>query len=110
MRKLLHVGDRVIDLSAVVAAEKGEGSLTVYLAGVIQPFRFTSGEAGIVWSALLDQVDPVATASSDDPSDFQVIEMPLGDDGADEEQAAVAGPMYKSIELGEHRPDSQMIA
>jgi len=87
VRKLLHVGDRVIDLSAVVAAGKGEGSLTVYLAGIDHPFRFASGEASAVWSALVGEVASAAP-SDDDPSDFQVIEMPLGDEVADSQMIA----------------------
>ena len=87
MRKLLQVGDRVIDLSAVVAAEKGEERLTVYLAGIDQPFHFASDEASIVWSALVGDVASAAT-TSDDPSDFQIIEMPLGDDVADSQLIA----------------------
>lgn len=86
MRKLLQVGDRVIDLSAVVAAEKGEGSVTVYLTGVFEPFRFASGEANTVWSALMAEV--ASAAETDDPSDFQIIEMPLGDDLADSQMIA----------------------
>src|SRR5258706_3788768 len=46
VRKLLQVGDRVIDLAAVVAAEKGESSLVAYLAGLDEPFRFAGNEAG----------------------------------------------------------------
>ena len=77
MRKLLHVGDRVIDLSVVVAAEKGEGILTVYLAGIDQPFRFANDEASAVWTALVGEV--ASAGISNDPPDFQVIEMPMDD-------------------------------
>ncbi|MDB5320874.1 MAG: hypothetical protein JWN40_2505 [Phycisphaerales bacterium] len=110
MRKLLQVGDRVIDLAAVVAAEKGDGSLTVYLAGIDEPFRFASDEAVVVWSALVQGVSSSANAP-DDPMDFQIIEMSLDDgDDAIEEAPAVTGPIYKSIDLSERAPDSQMIA
>lgn len=110
MRKLLQVGDRVIDLGAVVAAEKGEGSVTVYLMGVFDPFRFTGDEAGTVWNALVALVAPTSVAA-DAPSDFQVIEMSLETDDADaDEPPATAGPIYKSMDLSERLPDSQMIA
>jgi hypothetical protein len=109
VRKLLQVGDRVIDLAAVVAAEKGDGSLTVYLAGIDEPFRFASDEAGIVWSALVQGVSASPNAP-DDPLDFQIIEMSLDDDDAIEAAPAVTGPIYKSIDLSERTPDSQMIA
>ncbi len=110
MRKLLQVGDRVIDLAAVVAAEKGESSLVVYLAGIDEPFRFAGNEAGAVWSALVAGVAPAsAVVAADAPSDFQVIEMSLDIGDADDAPAAT-GPIYKSIDLSERLPDSQMIA
>ena len=108
MRKLLRVGDRLIDLGAVVAAEKNEGSVTVHLSGVFDPFRFAGEEAGIVWSALVASVAPVAVGV-DTPSDFQVIEMSLETDDADEAPAAT-GPIYKNIDLSERLSDSQKIA
>ena len=108
MRKLLQVGDRVIDLAAVVAAEKGDSSLTIYLTGVFDPFRFTGDEASTVWTALLASVAP-ATVAADAASDFQVIEMSL-DIGDADDAPPTTGPIYKSIDLGERLPDSQMIA
>jgi hypothetical protein len=106
---LLQIGDRVIDLSAVVAAEKGEGRVTVYLTGVLDPFRFTGEEAGTVWAALLAAVAPAGVAV-DAPAEFQVIEMSLDASEAPDEGPDVAGPIYKNIDLSERMPDSQMIA
>src|SRR5258706_12762078 len=60
VRKLLQVGDRVIDLAAVVAAEKGESSLVVYLAGIDEPFRFAGNEAGAGGRALVPGGAPAA--------------------------------------------------
>jgi len=100
----------VIDLGAIVAAEKGEGSVTVYLMGVFDPFRFTGDEAATVWNALGALIAPTGVAA-DAPSDFQVIEMSLETDVADADKpVATAGPIYQNIDLSERLPDSQMIA
>jgi len=100
----------VIDLGAVVAAEKGEGSLTVHLSGVFDPFRFLGDEAATVWNALVEFAAPAGVAV-DAPSEFQVIEMSLDHDDVDADGLpATAGPIYESIDLSERLPDSQMIA
>ena len=76
MGKLLRIGNRVIDLEAVVAAEQEAGSLTVFLAGIGAPFHFEAAEAQVVWAAL----DGGAVATSeqvDDLPEFQLMELPI---------------------------------
>jgi hypothetical protein len=73
--KLLRIGNRVIDLEAVVAAEQGVGSLTVFLAGIGAPFHFEAAEAQAVWAAL-DSGVAASLEQADDLPEFQLMELP----------------------------------
>src|SRR5258706_5503053 len=75
--KLLRIGNRVIDLEAVVAAEQEADSLTVFLAGIGAPFHFEAAEAQAVWAALHDgDGAAVASEQADDLPEFQLMELP----------------------------------
>jgi len=77
MARLLQVGHRVIDVESVVAAEKGPGTLKVYLAGVHVPFNFESDDADALWAVIASQVE-AADAAPETP-EFALMELPLGE-------------------------------
>jgi hypothetical protein len=75
--KLLRIGNRVIDLEAVVAAEQEAGSLTVFLAGIGAPFHFEAAEAQVVWAALDAGGGALAASGQvEDLPEFQLMELP----------------------------------
>jgi hypothetical protein len=74
--KLLRIGNRVIDLEAVVAAEHEAGSLTVFLAGIGAPFHFEAAEAQVVWAALDAGGAAGNSEQVDDLPEFQIMELP----------------------------------
>jgi hypothetical protein len=77
MARLLQVGHRVIDIESVVAAEKGPGTLKVYLAGLHVPFSFDSDDADALWDAIASQVEP--TDPAPEMPEFALMELPLGE-------------------------------
>ena len=77
MAKLLQIGNRVIDVNSVVAAERQSGNLKVYLAGIRAPFRFSAGDAEVVWAAIEEEL--ASALPEDDLTQFALMELPMGE-------------------------------
>jgi len=84
--RLLRVGNRMIDLDAVVAAEERGGVVEIYISGIGNSFRFEGEHARSVWRALGARADEQGAATG--ASEFSVVEMP----GDEADAGASAAP------------------